>query len=188
MRGDQIPIHFVERVAVAIVDKGIELVAVVRAHAPVDAPAVRAALVDVVAAVKDEIELLFRDAAERGEVAVFVVIAAAHCEPQSIDQGADGRRGSRPPDLADLVAGAEAVPVVMRRIEAGHLGVHAVTELRSRERRAASHDRREPGVACHLPVDFDIDHRHAAALERPGRQPRPQDDAVWARIAGRDAE
>ena len=55
VRGAQIGIELVERVAVAVVDDGVDLVAVVLPHARV-AAAVGAILVDVVAGVEDEVE------------------------------------------------------------------------------------------------------------------------------------
>ena len=101
VRRHQVAVRFVQRVAVAIVDERVELVAVVLAEAAVVPAAVGAPFVDVVAGVEDEIELLVRDAPEGGEVAVLVVLAAADREAQAIDRRAGGRRGPRAADLAD---------------------------------------------------------------------------------------
>src|SRR6185503_3498396 len=114
------------------------------------ASAVPAAFVDVVAGVKHEVELLFGDPAERGEVSGLVVIAAADRKPQAIDRGARGRRGPGSPDLTDLVAGAKPVPVVASRLEAADLDVHAVTQFGACERRAFLRDRLKPRVARNL--------------------------------------
>ena len=70
MRRDQIAIALIERISVAIVDQRVQLVAVVLAKAALVPATVGAALVDVVAGVEDEIELLLGDAAEGREVAV----------------------------------------------------------------------------------------------------------------------
>src|SRR6202040_2590169 len=122
-----------------------------------------AAFVDIVAGVKNEVELLLGDAPERGKVAVLVVIAATDGEPQPIDRSAGRRRGFRPCGLADFIAGAKAIPVLAARLEAGDLDVHAVSELRPRRRGPFLDDVLEPPVARDLPVDVDDGHRHAAA-------------------------
>src|SRR4029078_6285170 len=100
-------------------------------------------LVDVVAGVKEEIEPLFRDSRERGEEAGLVVVAAAHGEAKLVHRRAGRRRRLRPPDLADLSAGAESIPLFPGRAQPLHVDVHAVTELRTRDGDAVAVDRPE---------------------------------------------
>ena len=54
--------------------------------------------------------------------------------------------------------------------------------------RAALHDVPHPVVLGDSPADLDPLRRHAAAVQRIRREPRPQHDAVGRRIAGRDTE
>src|SRR6185295_12333744 len=101
--------------------------------------------------VEHEVELFFGDAAERREVAGLVVTAAADAEAQLIDHRPRRRRRFGAADLADLVAGAEAVPVFAARFEAADLDVHAVAELGPGERHALLRHVLEPGIARDLP-------------------------------------
>jgi hypothetical protein len=133
VRGDQVAIGLVHRVAVPIVDERVDLRAVVLARA-IELPAVGAAFVDVVPGVDDEVELLLRDAAVRREVVVLVVAAAAHAKAKPVDGGVGGRRRPRAASPARLVPGAKPIPVLARRLEPRHLHVHAVSELGSRDR------------------------------------------------------
>ena len=90
----QIGIELVQRVAIPVVDDRVDLVAVVLTYARGPA-AVGAVLVDVVAGVEDEVESLVGEMAVPGEVAVFVVTAAADAEAELIDGRAFRRRGLR---------------------------------------------------------------------------------------------
>ena len=58
----------------------------------------------------------------------------------------------------------EAIPVLAARLEPDDLDVHAVPQLRPRDRRPLLHDGAERPVGAHLPADFDVGHRHAAAV------------------------
>ncbi len=188
VRGDEVGIRLVEAVAVAVVDQRIDLVAGVLAHAPLGPAAVGAPLVDVVAGVDDEVELLLGDAPVGGEIAGLEVAAAADAEAQPVDRGPGRRRRSRAPGLTELVPGAKAIPVVVRRLEPVHLDVNAVGQFRPGQGLPFLHDGPERRVRRQLPLDRDGNHRHAAAGQRLGREPGPQDDAVGQRIAGGDAE
>jgi hypothetical protein len=183
MRGHQIVIALVLGIPVAIIDERVELVTVVLAEAAVVSAAVGAPLVDVVAGVEDEVELLVGNAPERGEVAVFVMLAATDREPQTIHRRAGRRRRSGAAGLTDFIARAEAVPVLARRLEPRDLDVDAVAQFRPRRRGPLLHDVLEPRIVRDLPVDVHDGHRHAATVERLGREPRPQNDAVRQRIA-----
>ena len=123
-----------------------------------------------------------------GEVSGFVVAAAANGEAQAIGLRAGCRRRSGSPGLADFAAGAKAIPVVTAGFETRRLDVHAVAKLGTRELRTVPDDLRELAVGGDFPPDLDVGHRHAAAVERIRREPRPENDAVRQRIAGRDPE
>src|SRR5205823_13216927 len=91
----------------------LKLVAVVLPQTrSVASAAIGAALINVIASVEDEVEVLFGHPPKRGEVAVLVMIAAADGEAQAIDRCSLRRRGPGAADLTDFVTGAEAVPVV----------------------------------------------------------------------------
>src|SRR4029450_2241720 len=94
VRGEQIAIGLVQGVAVTVVDERERFLADVIANA-IAAARLRGPFVDVVAGVKDEIELLFGDAPERREVTLFVVAAAAHGKANPIDGGPGGPGGAR---------------------------------------------------------------------------------------------
>ena len=184
----EIGIRLVLRVAVAIVHDRVDLLPLMLPHRGRRAPAVSPPLVDVVPGVEDEIELLFGDPAVRGEVPGLVVAAAADRESQTVDGRSRRGRGLRPADLADLVAGPETVQVVAAGLQACHLDVDAVTELGPGDGRASLRHGPEGPVGGDLPLHFDVGHRHAAALERFRREPRPEHDAVRQRIAGGHSE
>ena len=188
MRRHQIVIALVERVAVAIVAERVDFVAVVLAQAAIGPAAVGSPFVDVVAGVEDEVELLLGDPPERGEVAVFVVLAAADGEAQAIDRRAGGGRGPGAAGLAHFIAGAKAVEIVAPRLEPVDLDVDAVPELRPRRGGSLLDNGLEARVARDLPVHVDHRHRHAAALERLRCQARPEHDPAGQRIAGGDAQ
>ena len=152
------------------------------------APAIVSPFVDVIPGVEDEVELLGRKPAERGEVSGLEVAAAAQREAQLVDTGAGGRRRLGAPDLADFTADAETIEILAARLETVRLDTDAVTELGPGNGRPFRRQRRERAIPGNLPADFDVDHRHAAARQWLRREPRPQDHAVRPRLAGRDAE
>ncbi len=184
VRGHEIGIGFVLRIAIAVIDQRVNLLAAVDAHAL--AAGIAASLVDVVAGVEHEVELLVGDVPKRREVAHFVVIAAAHGVANPIDAGAFCRRGFRATDLTGLAAGKEAVEILPARLKAAGLDVDAVTKLGSSNRLSRLNDRAKGAVRGDLPADLDVRGRHAAAVVRLGRQPCPQHDAVRPRVSRRD--
>ena len=115
------------------------------------------------------------------------MVAPADGKPQTVHRRARRRRRPGPPRLAHFVARAEPVPVLASRLEPADLDMDAVTQLGPSERTALLSDGLEPCIARDLPVDVDVHHGHAPALERFRRQSRPQHDAVRQRIAGSDA-
>ena len=137
MRRHQIRIGLVLRVAVAVVDERVDLLPLMLAHAAGVAAAVAAALVDVVAGVEDEVELLLGDPAVRGEVAGLVVAAAA-------DARSAADRRPHPAAGAVFVRPIWLISSPARkRYQYSRPGsspvdfdVHAVAELGPRDRRA----------------------------------------------------
>ena len=185
----QVVVHLVLPVAHPVVGDAEELVSQMLPHLAVQPAVGRARLVDVIPRVQHEIEIALRDAPIGGEVAVFVVGAAAHRKAQAIDGGSGRGRGPGAPNLADLPPDAESVEVLARGLQPLHLHVEAVRQLGIRRGRALLLDVAEQPIARHLPGHVQRSGRHAAAaLERTRRKPGPQHDAVGQRIPRRDAE
>jgi hypothetical protein len=185
--GLEVGIGLVLRVAVAVVLERDDLRTGVRAHvAARDRVFVRAVLVDVVAEVDDEVEILARHVPVGRVVAVLVLLAGGEREVQRVRR--TGRSGLRPAHRADLAAGTEAVEVLGAGPQAIELDVDAVAPLGSGLVLAAAHDAPEAVVERDLPVHVHIAVRHAAAAQRGGREPGPQHRAVRRRIAGGHAE
>ena len=78
---------------------------------------------------------------------------------------------------------AKAIQVLAAGLEAADLDVHAVPELRPRDGVSLLRHRTERAIVRDLPADVDVGHRHAAALERLGRETRPEHHAVRPGIA-----
>src|SRR5688572_30315610 len=121
---------------------------------------VAAPFVNVVAGMEDEIELLLRDAAVRGEVTGLIVAAAADAKTDPLGGRARRRRGLGAADLAHLTAAAETVEIFAAGLEAVGVDMDAVPELGPRDRSARSHDGAELPIARDLPGHFDIRRRH----------------------------
>jgi competence protein ComEC len=146
-------------------------------------------LVDVVAEMDDDVDILLRHVPVGREVPVLPVLAGREREPDAVDVGGRGGRGAGPPDGALPRAGAEAVPVRPRRAQPVDLDVDGVGAQRRRVDGVAGADLREALVFGQLVDDADRFGRHpAAGRERIGRQPRPDHDAVVGGIAGGDAQ
>ena len=147
------------------------------------------AFVDIVAIMIDEGELLVGERAIGGVIAVLVILAAADPEAQRARARAGGGDGARAADDALLAARAEAVPIGPVGLQAGKLDMDAVGELGPGDLAAMRHDRMELLVGGDLPGHRHRRHRHPAmGLERIGREPRPDHEAVRRRIAGGDSE
>ena len=145
--------------------------------------------VDVVAEMKDDVEILGGHVAVRGEEAGLVVLAGGEREPQAVDVRARSRQRPRAADRARRVAGVEAIPVPAVGLEALDFDVHRVRPLRPRRSRGRCRTTLPHRlVVGDFPADVDRLRRHAAAVQRIGREPRPEHDAVRRRIAGRDTE
>ena len=115
-------------VAVPVVVHGHQLAADVLAHAVVD-PGV---LVDVVAEVHHEIQVLTGHVFVRGEVTLLVVLARRDRESQAIDRRLRPRKRACAADGAQRVTGTEPIPVPAVGLEAGHFHVDRVRPFRRR--------------------------------------------------------
>ena len=124
---------------------------------------------------------------KRGEVALFVVAAAADGESKAVDCGARRRRCDGPSHLAHLVARAEAIPV----LATGSRPVTSTCTLCPSSGRAIAdallHDG-TGGRRGQSPTRRRPRRRHASAFERLRRKTGPQHHTVRKRIAGGDAE
>src|SRR4029453_12094668 len=166
MRGDEIAVRLVQRVPIAVIDDGKNLLAVVLSNNRRITATVGAILVDVVARVEDGIKPLIGDSAKRREISGFVMIAAADGKTKSIDGGVGRGCRLRSADLAHLTAGVEAVPVFASWLKTLHLDMHAMTKLRSRDLDAFLFNRAKSLIARDLPADFHFGGRHPPSVER----------------------
>ena len=174
MRGLEILVGLVLRVAVAIVGEGEAPTALAVVANDV---AARGPLVDVVPEEEHRLQILARQIGVRRVVALRVVLAGGERKPEGLERGHSGR-GARAPDRTLGTARAEAIPVHAIRFESAHLDVHRMREIRSRAVRAGAHDVRHGLVPSDEPIDVHRRHRHSATRERIGREAGPKDDAV----------
>jgi hypothetical protein len=174
VRGLQIRVAAILGVAAAVVVERHRLVADVAARSAVGRPI----LVDVVAEVNDEVDVLL------GEVFVGCVearleVLARYERELHLPRLAPGRwERPCPADGAFLLSCPEPVPVPAIRSEIGHVDVNRMRERGQRHGHAPPHDVPQAGIRCQLPVDQNRLGRHPAAVERVVRQPRPEHDAL----------
>ncbi len=180
----QIRIRAVLRVAVAIVLQRLQLGREMQSR-PVFHGRV---LVEVVAEKEHQVEIFFRHLAVRVEIAHFVVCARRKCEPEFARRGTRFGKRARAADRAEMIAGPELIPIPTLGLEAVHFDMHRVRPVGGRRDDAFLHDARHLVVERELPRDVNRRGRHAAAVRRIEREPRPEHDAVGPRIARRDAE
>ena len=122
MSGLQVRVRLVLAVADAVVVERLE-----PARGGVRPQPARAALVDVVAEEDDRLDVPgARHVGVRREVPVGEVLAGDECERDRVDLCEARRRRARMPHGADVIAGLEAVEVLMPRSEALELDAHAV--------------------------------------------------------------
>ncbi len=156
--------------------------------AAVGEPALRVVLVDVVADVDDEVEIIGCDRSVRRPVAVLIILAAGQREAQRRRGGAGGRCGAGPADRAAHRAGAEPVEVHPGRLQTADVDMHGVRQPRDGVLRPHRHNLGEPVIGGDLPVNRDVavGKRHAGGGLR--HQPRPEDHPVGQRVAAGDPE
>src|SRR5690606_33927046 len=150
MRRLQIFIHLVLGIATAIVVERIDFVAGVGTETGASlvsrfrTAAPRATFIDIVAIVKDGVEIgLFAEVTIGGEMAAFIILAAGDANPQPVDRRARRRRRAHCADRARLAARQKAVPVAAPRCEPLDLRMDGMTELGPCHRLARLYDLRE---------------------------------------------
>ena len=144
--------------------------------------------VDVVAEVRDQVEVFLGHVLVRGEVATLEVLARSEGEPQAIRQFISAWCRARPPFRTDLTGRAELVEVPASRLKARDLDMDRVREFSRCDGRSLCNDLRHRFIVGNLPIDDDVFWRHPAPFERFWREARPQHKAIRCRITRRDAE
>ena len=158
-------------------------------HVPRPAGGSDPVLVDVVAEVHDDVEVLLGEPAIGGVVAGLPVLARGEGERERTQRCARCRCRLGSTDGAHVVAGAEPIEVLAPRLESVHLDVHGMSELPWRDGGPGRHDARHRLVRGDLPVDLHGAGPHPAVeLQRARREPGPEHDAIRARVARGDAE
>ena len=149
--GLQVPVGLVERVAVAILVERRRPPAVVAAH-EVASPR---RLVDVVAEMHDEVDVLGRHVAEGGVVALLVLLAGGEGEVECRQPLRRLRCSLGPADRAGDAAHREAIPIGPAGLQPAHLDMHRVRPAGFGDRLAAGHDPSHRLVLGDRPVDRD---------------------------------
>src|SRR4030095_8561325 len=110
-------------------------------------------LVDVVAQVDDEIQVLGGQVAKAGIVAALPVLAGDGGEGEAVGARARRRGGAGPAGRGDVAGRLEAGPVPAGWRQAPHLDVNSVRQRRVRDGPAVTHDGGEAVVGGDLPAD-----------------------------------
>ena len=149
--------------------------------APADQFVAVGEVVDVVAAVDDEVEVVARrEVAVAAPPAAPVAGAREHREAQVVHRA--GRGGARAPDDALHAECLESVVVRRRGFEADGVDLDGPVVLRGRRLGAARDDVAHPRVATHRPA-----HRDRRRTGLGDGHARPEDHAIGERIARRHA-
>ncbi len=194
MGGLQIRVALVEGVAQPVVREGHGLaVEHVRecdvGVAALAAGGVHGVLVQVVAEVEDDVDVVLRQVPVDGVVAVLVRLAGDGGQPERRGAVARRGRGEGAARRADPGPGAEAVVVPGGRFQAPDVDVHAVGVLRVGLGGAPLGDQGEGLVLGHLPLHGDpLLAQPTVRLERLGGQPCPQHHGVGQGVARGDAQ
>ncbi len=185
MGGGEVRIGLVERVAGPVVVECRRLRRAVTSHGASAA----AALVDVVADMQDEVQVVADHVIVRGEIALFVVLARSHCELEAREGRTLCRCRARAPDNAAHAASRKAVPIFAARFETLRFRVDRMRPFRRRVLNSALYDAAHVLIRRHLPLHGDRRGRHAAVwLCGIQREPRPQHYGAGSRIAACNAE
>src|SRR5688500_13744304 len=118
----QLGVRLIECVAVPVSGHGRWL----RTIMPADSAVLRRTLVNVVAEMHDQFDVLVRQMPKRREVTVFVVLAGGKDKREALRTVCSGGRSAGPADRAQLRTGAKLIPVPARRLEAARLHVDRV--------------------------------------------------------------
>src|SRR5215207_10629229 len=190
VRRPQVTGTAIEGVPVAVLRERVDFRTVVPTHVAARGNVlVYAVLVDVVAEVHDEVQVLLADVAVGGVVAVLVHLAGGEGEAHLRNGGPTGGRRLGPSYRAHLGARLEAVEVLSRRLEPFNSHVHRVRQLGRCKRRTPAHDLAKVFVGGYLPLHANVLHWHPAVSvlrKRFGGEPRPQHHPIGQRIARGD--
>ena len=171
--------------------RGVMTAEVVERHGRRQAVLAHAAggqLVDVVAEKCDEPEIVPAHLLVRGVVAGLVRLAARDPERESVQPAARVGSSAGPPGRAHVIADAEPIEVVVPGVQAAHVGVHRVAEVRTGRPPARADHLGEPLVGGDLPSDGHLHRGHRLRRRRVHRQARPQHDRVGQRVTRCHAE
>jgi hypothetical protein len=176
----QIGVGLVDRIAVPVVHQRVHLVEglwhLTRERGALGRCGV-AILMDVVAVVEDEVELLAGQVPEGGEVAVLIALAAGDAEAELGDGCGHLRQRARATNPASLSPHREPVIVEAVGLKSVDLNVHRMSEFGVRDYRPLLDNRVHALVRGKFPLHLDGAVRHASALEGIGRDPGPEHDA-----------
>ena len=195
VRGLQIGVQLILRIARAIIIEAVDLVTgmlandgnwqTIRTQGRRPTPV----FVDIVAIVPDEVEFLGGDMAVGSVIAILIILAAAGNEANAIEHCAGLRQRPGATGIAALAARREAIPIGPVGLQAGQFDMNRMSKLGAGELLTFRDDLGEACILGDFIIDREWRHRHAAMwIERPGRQPRPDDEAIRGRIARCDTK
>ncbi len=92
----------------------------------------------------------------------FVVLAIGDAHAQAVQIGVECRGRARSTDWALHAAGSKSIPVLARRLQAGHLDVHRVGPIGRCEGFSGADDASEAIVGGQLPSHGHCRRRHAS--------------------------
>ena len=148
-----------------------------------------AAFVDIVAIAEDKVHILCCRVAPGGIEALLVMLAAAHGKAYRLNIRPRSRQRAGPAHHAALAPGREPVEIRPPRLQARYLDMHRMAKLWPRERLAGLYNRPEAFILGDLPQHRNNRRGHAMVLfQRPGRQARPDHEAVGRRFARSNAQ
>jgi len=174
----QVGVQPIERVAIAIVVDADDLRAVV---IPPRGDGVRqAALVDIVADMYDEIQILLRHIAIGCIEALAKILTGSQREP--VRPVARAGKSPRAPDTTCRAQRTKLIEEPPIGRQTGYQHVYRVAVSRKRCSGALPDDISHTGVRSDFPSHQNRPVRHAAAVEWIGRQARPQHGRMESRI------
>ena len=141
--------------------------------------------VDIVAIMEDRVQLaLFAQMAIGGVEPGLIMLATGHADSHPVGQRVRHRRGTHGAHRAHLAARRKTVPVTPCGVQPAQFDMHRMAKLGPRNIGTRAHDLPKIRVLGDLITDGHRHHRHSAMfVERAGRQPRPDDEAVGPGIA-----
>lgn len=147
------------------------------------------ALVDVVAEVENQVQVLLSHPGQRGVVAVRPGLAGGEREIESAAVASDRWCRSSAADDRDVTAVAEPVEQLSVTRQTGDVDVDRMGQLRKSPYRSATHNAPKPGIVGDLPRYRQASIRHSAVSGRDiGVQPGPQHHRVLGGVPAGHAE